>query len=524
MKVSRVSEMRNLDRTAMDNFGITQELLMENAGEAAYFVILREFGVRGRKFAIFCGAGNNGGDGCVVARKIHSTGGEVKVFFLGKRDKLEGAAKENFDIISRMPIEISEVNSIEQMREAASDCDAIVDAIFGTGLSREVTGIYKDVIQLMNESQKRVFSIDIPSGINGDTGQVLGSAVRSNYTITYGLPKIGNMLYPGFDFCGKLYVSHISFPPSLYNADSIKVQVNDPVELPQRSKDTHKGSYGRALFIAGSSNYLGAPYFSALSFLKAGGGLSYLATPKSISPFLASKGSEIVFLPQGETSSGSLATGSMEELLEFSKRASMVIMGPGLSLNQETQELVRELVRKIETPLLIDGDGITAIAQEVKLIKERKAETILTPHSGEMSRIARMEVSEVNKDKINVLQRTAKEFNAIMVLKGAHSLIGYPDESVYINTSGNPGMATAGSGDALTGAIAAMYGLGLPLPDAVKTGVFIHGLSGDLAAREKGEDGLTAQDILDYLPNAVRYYRQNFPEISENFYGSIYTV
>jgi len=524
MRVSRVAEMRNLDRRALSDFGITQEILMENAGEAAYFVILRELGVSGKKFVIFCGIGNNGGDGFVVARKIHSTGGEVKVFLLGERDKLEAAARKNFDIISKMPIDVFDIESTEQAREAVFNCDAIVDAIFGTGLSREVAGIYRDTIELINESKKKVFSIDIPSGINGDTGQVMGSAVRSDCTITYGLPKIGNMLYPGFDFCGKLYVSHISLPPSLYNTESIKVQVNELVELPERDKDTYKGSYGRALFIAGSSNYLGAPYFSALSFLKTGGGLSYLATPSSISPFLASKGSEIVLIPQKETSSGSLALEIKEELLELSKKMSMVILGPGLSLNEETQELVRELAREAETPLLIDGDGITAIAKEIGIIRKRKAETILTPHSGEMARITKMEVAEVNKDKINVLQKTASQLNAIIVLKGAHSLIGYPDERVYINTSGNPGMATAGSGDALTGAIAAMYGLGLPLGEAVRMGVFIHGLSGDLAAKEKGEDGITAQDILDYLPNAVRYYRQNFKELSGNFYGSIYIV
>ena len=524
MKVSRVAEMRNLDRRATDDFGITQELLMENAGEAAYFVILKEFGVKGKRFVVFCGMGNNGGDGFVVARKIHSNGGEVRIFFLGQGDKLDGAAKKNFDIVSKMLIEVCDVESVEQTKGAVSDCDAIVDAIFGTGLSREVTGIYKDVIQMINGSGKRVFSLDIPSGVNSDTGQIMGSAVRSDYTITYGLPKIGNMLYPGFNLCGKLYVSHISFPPSLYNMDSIKVQMNDLVELPPRERDTHKGSYGRALFIAGSSNYLGAPYFSALSFLKAGGGLSYLATPKSISPFLASKGSEIVFIPQRETSSGSLAWESLDELVEFSERVNIVIVGPGLSLNEETQKLVRELARRIEPPLLIDGDGITAIASEAKLIRERKAETILTPHSGEMSRLTKREVDEVNRDKINLLQKTASELNAIIVLKGAHSLIGYPDGTIYINTSGNPGMATAGSGDALTGAIAAVYGLGLPLKDAVRIGVFMHGLSGDLAAREKGEDGITAQDILDYLPNAVRYYRGNFQQLSENFYGSIYTV
>jgi len=524
MRVSRVEEMRELDRRATSDFGITQEILMENAGKAAYFVILREFGVTGKKFVIFCGVGNNGGDGFVVAKKLHSTGGEVKVFFLGARDKLEGAAKKNLDVISKMPIEVCDVESIEQTKEAISDCDAIVDAIFGTGLSREVAGVYKDAIQMINESGKKVFSIDIPSGVNGDTGQVMGSAIRSDYTITCGLPKIGNMLYPGFDLCGKLYVSHISLPSSLYNADSIKVQINDLVELPKRDKDTHKGSYGKVLFIAGSSNYLGAPYFSAFSFLKAGGGLSYLATPGSISSFLASKASEVVFIPQKETQSGSLALESKEELLELSETVDMVIMGPGLSLNEETQELVRELAGAIKTPLVIDGDGITAIAGEIKLVEGRSAETILTPHSGEMSRITKMEVDEVNKDKINVLQKTSGELNAIIVLKGAHSLIGYPDGTVYINTSGNPGMATAGSGDVLTGAIAAMYGLGLPLRDAVRMGVFIHGLSGDLAAREKGEDGITAQDILDYLPNALTHYRGNFRELSENFYGSIYTV
>jgi NAD(P)H-hydrate epimerase len=332
------------------------------------------------------------------------------------------------------------------------------------------------------------------------------------------------MLYPGFQLCGKLYVSYISFPPSLYNADSIKVHVNGLVRLPQRDKETHKGSYGKALFISGSSSYLGAPYFSALSFLKAGGGLSYLATPKSISPFLASKGSEVVFVPQRETGSGSLAVESKEELLEFSKGVDMVILGPGLSLNLETQELVRELAKRVEVPLLIDGDGITAVATEIELIGARKAPTVLTPHSGEMSRITKMGVSEVNEDRVNVLQKTARDLNAIIVLKGAHSLIGYPDGTVYINTSGNPGMATAGSGDALTGAIAAMFGLGLPIGEAVRMGVFMHGLSGDLAAREKGEDGMTAQDIVDYLPGALKYYRDNFEELSESFYESIYVV
>ncbi len=524
MKVAKVDEMKDLDRRATEEFGLSQDLLMENAGQAVHFVISQELGIKNNKFVVFCGGGNNGGDGLVVARKIHSDGGEVKIFLLDDEAKFKGAAIKNFEIVSRMPIEISRINSIESVIAELFDCDAVVDCVFGTGLVRNVNGLYKDVIQLINESQCTVFSVDIPSGINGDTGEVMGVAVEADYTVAFGLPKVGNMIYPGYEHCGKLCLSHISFPPALYNANSIKVAINNPVELPQRATDTHKGSYGKALFVAGSSSYLGAPYFSALSFLKAGGGLSYLAAPKTIWPFLASKGSEIVFVPQKETPSGSIALENKEELLKFSQTVDLVVLGPGLSLVKETQELAQNLAPEIDKPLIIDGDGITAIAEDMEKIKRRKAPTILTPHLGEMSRIAKMEIGEINKNKIDVLQRTAKELNAVIILKGAHSLIGYPDGTVFINVSGNSGMATAGSGDVLTGTIAAMHGLGLVLEDAVRMGVFIHGFAGDIAAVDKGEDGITAQDILDYLPETVKLYRENFTEISENLYESIFLV
>jgi len=524
MKVSTVAQMRNLDRSATEEFGISEDLLMENAGEAVYFVMFKEFGIKNKKFVVFCGTGNNGGDGFVVARKIHSNGGEATIFLLDDETKYKGVAKRNFEIVSKLPIEISRVSSVESMKSAVVHCDAVVDAMFGTGLVREVGGVYKEIIQVINESKKTVFSVDIPSGINGDTGEVMGIAVKADYTITFGLPKIGNMIFPGYDHCGKLYVSHISFPPSLYDTDSTKVQINSPVELPERDKNAHKGDFGEVLFIAGASSYLGAPYFAALSFLKAGGGYSRLAAPVSISSFLANKGSEIVFIPQKETGSGSIALENKDELLELSERMDMVVMGPGLSLNEETQELVRELAQGIQKPLLLDGDGITAVAGDLGKIKNREAATILTPHLGEMSRITEMGISEINKNKMEVLQKTAKELNAMIVLKGAHSLIGYPDETVCINMSGNPGMATAGSGDVLTGAIVAMFGLGLSLEDAVRTGVFIHGFSGDLAAKDKGEDGITAQDILDYLPATLKRYREHFDTISENLYDSIFVV
>jgi NAD(P)H-hydrate epimerase len=352
----------------------------------------------------------------------------------------------------------------------------------------------------------------------------MGVAVEADYTVTFGLPKVGNMLYPGYAYGGELFVSHISFPPSLYSSDSLKVEVFNPLRLPWRALDSHKGDYGKALFIAGSSSYLGAPYFSAMSFLKAGGGLSYLAAPKSISQFVVGRGSEIISVPQPETKSGSIAKESKEELLKFAEDVDVVVLGPGVSLNRGTQGLTRELAVGLGKPLIIDGDGITAVAEDAGALKKREALTVLTPHIGEMSRLAGMKIDRLKKDKIGVLRRTAEEFDAIVVLKGAHTLTGYPDGKVVINTSGNPGMATAGSGDVLTGTIAAMYGLGLEFEDAVPVGVFMHGLAGDLAVADGGEDGITAQDVLDYLPSALKMYREEFSLISRDFYGCIRAV
>jgi NAD(P)H-hydrate epimerase len=465
--------------------------------------------------------GNNGGDGFVVARKIHSNGGAVEVFVLGDPGRFKGAAKINFDIASRLPIEVRQIESADEVKTEVAHCDCIVDAILGTGLTREVRGLYRDVIALINGSGKTVFSVDIPSGVHGDTGKVMGAAVEADVTVTFGLPKIGNMLFPGYDLGGKLYVSHISFPSSIYDVDTLKVEINRPIKLPPRDKEGHKGDFGQALFIAGAASYFGAPYFSALSFLKAGGGYSRLAAPKSIVPFIAGKGSEIVFVPQAETDSGSIALPNKSPLLELSERMDMVVLGPGLSLEQETQQLARELTVEVDKPLLIDGDGITAVCQDLHIVKERTAETILTPHLGEMSRITGTRVREIDASKIDILQRTAAELNATILLKGAHSLIGYPDERVFINMSGNPGMATAGSGDVLTGTIAAMFGLGLSVREAVRKGVFIHGLAGDLAVLDKGEDGITAQDILDYLPIAMKVDREGLNEtLRERYRGA----
>ena len=524
MKISTVKQMREMDRTAIEKYGIKDELLMENAGLAAFSAILNEIGIENNSFLVICGGGNNGGDGLVVARKIHSMGGDVNVMLLNDESNFKGAAKMNYEIAKKLSLEMKRLESIEELDDSAAECDVIVDAIFGTGLTRSVEGFYKDVIETINKSHKIVKSMDIPSGIHGDTGKVMGTAVRADITSTYGLPKIGNVLYPGFEFGGALYVTHISFPPELQDNQKIKVEINEPKPIPNRKEDGHKGTFGDVLFIAGAANYFGAPYFSAMSFLKAGGGYARLAAPASVTPVIANKGSEIVFAPQKETSEGSIALASKKALLEIANNVDFVVMGPGLSLNEATQQLVREFAVEINKPLLIDGDGLTAVAQDMSIVKRREAPTILTPHIGEMARISGLEIAEVDENKVPTAQAESEKLEAVVVLKGAHSIIAFPDSKVFINLSGNSGMATAGSGDVLTGTITAMYGLGLPLDEAVRTGVFMHGFAGDLAADEIGEDGMTAEDILEFLPFAMDSYREEYDEIISDFYGNIFVI
>jgi ADP-dependent NAD(P)H-hydrate dehydratase / NAD(P)H-hydrate epimerase len=528
MKVCRVEEMRRMDKRAAAEYGIPPELLMENAGEAVYAVIQREFGIGGKKFAVLCGPGNNGGDGFVIARKLHSRGGDVTVLLLADKTKYQGAAGQNLDIATRFPITIKEVAAIRGFKKEIAAADAIVDALLGTGLDRNIEGLLGQVIEAVNVSGKKVFAVDIASGINGDNGREMGISIKADATVTFGLPKLGNLLYPGYSRGGKLFVSHISFPRPLYESETIKVELAEPVKLPERKADSNKMDYGPVLVIAGAANYYWAPHASAYSFLKAGGGYVYLACPKTPAPSVARKGREIVIVPQEETASGSIALSNQDELLKLAGKMKMVVIGPGLSLNKETQELIRALVQEIDKPLLIDGDGITAVSENTGIITDRKAATILTPHMGEMSRLTGMDKAEIEKDRVSVLQTTAQMLNAYIVLKGPHSLTGCPDSRVFINNSGDTegkaGMATAGSGDVLNGTIAAMFCLGLELTAAVRTGVFMHGLAGDLAAKKKGPDGMTAEDILNTLPYAVQYYRKNQDRISADYNDTAFVI
>ena len=522
MKIATVAQMRAMDQRAIEDFGIPETLLMENAGLAAYRVLQDRFPVAGRRILVLCGSGNNGGDGLVVARKIFSDGGRPQVLLLGDATRYRGAAAVNWEIIQRLGIDTTPYSTPEALDDLINTCDLVVDAILGTGLSKPVRGHYADVIESVNASHLPVVSLDIPSGIHGDTGQIMGAAIRADLTVTFGLPKVGNLLYPGYQYGGKLFTTHIGFPPRLTRTDDLAVAINRPPRIPERSPWGHKGSFGDALFIAGAADYYGAPYLASMAFLKAGGGYARLAAPAAIVPTIAARGPEIVFLPQKETDAGSIALSNHDQLAAVACTRDMVIVGPGLSLNAETARLVRQLAATVPVPLLIDGDGLTAISPSAEMVCTRSADTVLTPHLGEMARLTGLSREAIQDDPIGTLQKTTARLQAIIVLKGAHTLIGFPDQRVYINTTGNHGMATAGAGDVLTGAIAAMVGAGLPVGKAVCKGVALHGAAGDLAADAIGADGVTADDILRFLPEAVR--RDRLAQNDETLCSNVLTI
>ncbi len=514
MKVCSVEEMKRIDEEAVIQYGIDHILLMDEAGSAIYSVIEREYGVYGKKFCVIAGTGNNGGDALVAARRIHSGGGVVDVFIVGDPSRYSDIARRNYELVKRIGLPITIIqsdNDVDKIRYCLEKADIVVVGLIGIGLRGEVTGIHRKVIEIINEySHKPVVSVDIPSGIGGNNGKIYGVAVKSSITVTFGLPKYGNILYPGYQYCGKLYVSFLSYPQKLF--DEVRAELNVPIQPPERVRWGHKGMFGKFLAVAGARYYYGAPYYVSLSFLKAGGGYSRLAAPKSIVPYIASKASEVVYIPLDETTEGTIAKSNYDYIMRIIDEydIDIVAIGSGTSLNEETQQLMRDLATGINKPIIIDGDGLTAIAKNLDILRKRKIPAVLTPHLGEFSRITNLSIKDIQEDPINILRKTCMELNSYIVLKGAHTAIGYPDGYVYINMTGNPGMAKAGSGDVLTGTIAAMYGIGYgDIGIATRMGVLVHGLAGDLVANDYGEDGVTPDLILEYLPRAVRILREN---------------
>ncbi len=509
MKLVTVEEMREIDRKTIEECQIPSLQLMEKAGrsvaEAAREMLRFPLG---KRIAIFAGRGNNGGDGFVAARYLVEEEAEVNTYLLGKKEEVKGDARVNLERLAPPVVEIKEEKDLEKLREDLSQVDLVIDALLGTGTKGEVRGISKAIIELLNESGKPVISVDIPSGLEGNKGKPLGVCIRAVRTVTMGLPKRGLILYPGSEYAGKLKIADIGIPSEVLDNQGLNVNLLEEEDIsslfPPRRRDTHKGDYGHTLILAGSRGFTGAAALAGLGALRSGSGLVTLGVARSLNPIMEAKLTEVMTKPLPETEEGSLSLKAEGEVLELAQNMDVLAVGPGLSTHPETSELVKKLIAGINKPMVIDADGLNGLAGDISLLTKSSSSIIITPHPGEMGRLLGKTTAEVQSDRIGVAQEAALRTGAVVVLKGAGTVISDPEGNVYVNPTGNPGMASGGVGDILTGIIASFIGQGLTSIEAAKSGVYIHGLAGDIAAENRGEMGLTATDLLNELPGAIK--------------------
>jgi len=512
MKVVTAEEMRIIDRRTIEGYSIPGSVLMERAGLAVASRIKEAFSPR--KVIIIAGSGNNGGDGLVVARNLYNEGWDVKVFLTAKPEDLKGDALLQYRIAVKFGLKIYPINEfLTNYSSLITRHCILVDALLGTGISKKVTGLLSEVISYLNRSNVPIISVDIPSGISSDNGQIMGEAVRADYTVTFGLPKRGHLLYPGAQHSGKLFIEDIGFPKELLISEKLHIELltKDKVSLliPKRLRYSHKGNYGHVLIVAGSKGKTGAAIMAAKACLRSGAGLVTLGIPKSLADVFQSRVTEEMILALPDKGDGTLSQRAARVILNFlNERATTLAIGPGIGISSDTKKLMGILIKTSTTPMVIDADGINSLKGERAMFSKLKAPIILTPHPGEMARLlgkqkgVSVKTQDIERNRINVPFSFAKETGTYLVLKGVPTIIAGPDGMAYINSTGNPGMASAGTGDVLTGMISAFLSQGLSPTHASILGVYMHGFAGDSAAAEKGEHPLIATDIIEKIPFA----------------------
>jgi hydroxyethylthiazole kinase-like uncharacterized protein yjeF len=507
------SIMQRYDRLAIRRYGISGVALMENAGRAFADRLDAAVGSVSKKHVVIvCGKGNNGGDGFVIARHLANRGARVSVVALARLREMKGDAKTNLGILLKLAAKddavVFKLMSKTGPFPRLAPPDIIVDAIFGTGFAGAARGSAERAIRWMNSRRCFLASVDIPSGVDADTGTVQGIAVSANLTVTMGLAKIGHYIGAGREHSGKVTVADISIPHFLFSPGPRQVYRVLPQDvgpaLPRRPLTAHKHSVGKVFILAGSKNLTGAPTMTAQAAMRVGAGAVVLGTPKSIHKILVRKVTEVMVSPLPETSAGSLSLEGTDEILKRCEWADVVVIGPGLSTHPETTELVLSLVPRIPRPLVLDADGLNAVATRRSVLAKRRFPTILTPHVGELSRIMRHDAGHIETLRVEYAPKAAGALHSIVVLKGSPTITATPSGTTYMNSTGNPGMATAGAGDVLTGLIAGLVGQGMSAPVAAYSGVLIHGLAGDLAAKSYGERSMMALDIFDRIPDTLR--------------------
>ncbi len=527
MKVVTAAEMRQIDQDTIEGIGIPGIVLMETAGSAIVRAIEQHYPTC-QRIGIFAGKGNNGGDGIVIARQLAHIGRDVRLFLVSAPESFTGEAQINLEIATKLGLQIEKIltgarfDGTGTVPTTLASCELLVDAIFGTGLRGAVRDPIATIITAINRLPTPILSVDLPSGLDADTGHPLGVCVQADRTVTIGLPKRGLLMHPGAEFAGKLEVVDIGFPEQVVNAQDIKVNWTSAAQasqwMPPRPPFSHKGSYGRVLVVAGSTGMTGAAALASEAALRAGAGLVTLAIPKRLNPILEGLLPEVMTLPLPETDVGSLAASATSPILEFAKKTkSILAIGPGLSQHPETVSLVHQLIRenreqRVDLRMVIDADGLNALAQDRETLSRLNSEAVLTPHPGEMARLTNTAVPTLEADRIGTAQQFASEHGVTLVFKGAPTVTSDPNGNLWINSTGNPGMATGGMGDVLTGVIAGLMAQGIPSESAAALGVYLHGLSGDIAAETLGMHGLIASDVLKTVPQVIYSLTQKMPE------------
>jgi len=504
----KASEIQEMDRLTIEDLGIPGVVLMENAARGASGAFLAHFAPSpNSRVLVLCGRGNNGGDGYVMARVLSEAGLQVIVLVLAEFKNITGDALLNLEILRRMGVEIQEVPSEEQwkkQRRHLKGCDFIIDGLLGTGLHSPVKGFYARVIGDLNKTNKPVTAIDIPSGLNADTGQPMGVAVQASLTLTFGFPKIGQVVFPGAGLVGRLVCIDIGIPAAVVERIPCRYRLIEWRDFqglfaPEKP-DIHKGSRGHLLVLAGSTGKTGAATLTSLGALRAGAGLVTLGIPKSLNLVMENKLTEAMTYPLPETSGSSLSLEAEKEIFKLMEGKTAVAIGPGLSTHPETSALVRRIVARCPLPMVIDADGLNALSSEPDALATCRGRAVLTPHPGEMARLAGIRSSDVQADRLGTAEAFARTHGCCLVLKGARTVIAEPEGLIHINPTGNPALSSGGSGDVLTGLIGGFLARGWRTGRAAMAGVYLHGLAADRLSEEMGPFGILAGELIDVIP------------------------
>ena len=506
------NEMQQMDRRTIESFGIPGRVLMENAGRGATRFFFKQFSdLKNKRIGVIAGRGNNGGDGFVIARYLAQSGVAVQVYLLAARNRVRGDAAANLNLLKPLEIPVIEIpdeKSFSAHRSDLADLDVWIDAILGTGLKSDVKGYFQSVIEFINALNKPVFAVDIPSGLNSDTGQPCGTCIRAHATATFGFAKPGHMTYPGAGYTGVLEIVDIGIPPYIVTAVGPKqfLLTADLIKsyMTPRTEDAHKGTTGHLLVVAGSPGKTGAAAMTSIAALRAGAGLVTLGIGQSLNAVVEARMLEAMTVPLPEGRNGALGESAFDAIQELMPGKRCLAIGPGLGQASETKKLVRKIIEESQIPVVVDADGINNLAGQLQILKKARVPIILTPHPGEMARLLDIDTKKIQQERINRARNFAVDFNAHVVLKGARTVIAHPDGRIFINTTGNAGMASGGMGDVLTGIIAGQIAQGFSPESAAHAGVYLHGAAADSLAQSIGPYGYLAGEVMSTIPGEIK--------------------